>query len=300
MLPPVLLLRSLEGVIHLAHLALRLQPVPLVPLLRRLVPLALHRRCLDLLGHRDLLDLLALARLILSLILTRTHSPFPSTSASANMNTSTHTSSMVTKSSWNTKASAPCTTNTLLCMSILTILTTIIRARIMTITLMTTILVVIRNLFAIITLKTYTQPNSLTTSITILTMTLAVILPLTNSSMGDLVVNSKESVSVESVSVASKVLNAKGFRAIVQKGQNLERTTPSGRTRLQSPQPRRLTLRLLNSPHVQTLRRPARPPPTPTKVPISRACFPHLAVAATQILPSSRDARIFPFHFPAP
>ena len=55
MLPPALPVRSLEGVIHLAP-KLQLQ----VPLLQRLVFLALHRR---------FLDLLALPRLSLSLSL---------------------------------------------------------------------------------------------------------------------------------------------------------------------------------------------------------------------------------------
>ena len=50
-------------------------------------------------------------------------------------------------------------------------------------------------------------------------------------------------------------------------------------------------LALLNSQHMQTLRRLAHHPPTPTKVPMSPACFPHLAVAATRILPSSSCGR---------
>ena len=64
--------------------------------------------------------------------------------------------------------------------------------------------------------ETYTQPSSLTTSIAIPMMTLArlatVILPLTNSSMGRLVVNSKKSISMASM------VHAKGFQASVQKG----------------------------------------------------------------------------------
>ena len=100
--------------------------------------------------------------------------------------------------------------------------------RIMVITLMTTILVDIWNLFAVIILKTYMQSSSFTLNIVILMMTLArlvtAILPLRNSSMSGLVVNSK------SISVTSIVLNAKRFQASVQKGQNLELTPPNGRT----------------------------------------------------------------------
>ena len=97
--------------------------------------------------------------------------------------------------------------------------------------------------------------------------------------------------SKKSISVASIVLNAKRFQASVQKGQNLELTPPNGRTRLQAPRPHQLTSRLLNSQHMQTLRRLAHHPPTPTKVPMSPACFPHLAVVATRTLPSSSCGR---------
>ena len=71
---------------------------------------------------------------------------------------------------------------------------------------------------------------------------LIIILPLTSSSMGGLVANSKRSISVASV-----VINAKGFQASVQKGQKLDRTPRDGRTRLQSPRPRELTSRRLSA-----------------------------------------------------